>query len=193
MAWSTQAKRRAYDAQRSQYNLLNKERSTATVTGADKIYRRLEALARWSVEAENQLLSINRRVAKIYLNYLNANIKDFHRDILVQFKDRQSILVEKGTLRKSLGMYQPAPPNTRILAGPLTNNIGRRKRGIAKNGDGWFAHIVEGGDSFGIKKRTVNTGVFMRGKAATQQRSIALRDRLLRKEFSRYINTLLRA
>jgi hypothetical protein len=181
--------------------------SVVSVTGIDKIQRRLEGLALWSQEAENQLLSINKRVGKVYLNYLNANIKDFDRDIRVQFKDREDIVVKRGQLRRSLGLYQPLRGRgglgvTRILAGPLTNNFGnkgargtmlRGKRGVTKNDDGWFAHIVEGGDSFGIKKRTANTGVFMRGKAATQQRAMRLRDRLLRKEFSRYLNTLLRA
>jgi hypothetical protein len=181
--------------------------SVVSVTGIDKIQRRLEGLALWSQEAENQLLSINKRVGKVYLNYLNANIKDFDRDIRVQFKDREDIIVKRGQLRRSLGLYQPLRGRgglgvTRILAGPLTNNFGNKgargtmlhgKRGVTKNADGWFAHIVEGGDSFGIKKRTANTGVFMRGKAATQERAMRLRDRLLRKEFSRYLNTLLRA
>jgi hypothetical protein len=178
--------------------------AVVSVTGSDKIQDRLSMLAQFSKQAENQIVAVNRRVAKVYLNYLNANIKDFPRDILVQFKDRDDIRVRKGQLRRSLGSFQPQRWNpTKILAGPITDNVGaRRKKGVQMiNGrktysqvsDGWFAHIVEGGDSFGIKKRTANTGVFMRGKVATQDRAMRLRDRLLRKEFSRYLNTLLRA
>jgi|31_taG_2_1085359.scaffolds.fasta_scaffold13991_2 hypothetical protein len=177
--------------------------SVVSVTGSDKIQHRLSMLAKWSQQAENQIVSINRRVAKVYLNYLNANIQDFDRDILVQFKDRDDIRVRRGQLRRSLGSFQPERWNpTKILAGPITDNVGaRRKKGVQmingrktyrQTSDGWFAHIVEGGDSFGIKKRTVNTGVFMRGKLATQYRAERLRDRLLKKEFSRYLNTLLR-
>ena len=62
---------------------------------------------------------------------------------------------------------------------------------ITKMSDGWFAHIVEGGDSFGKKKTTVNTGVFMKGKRATQNRAMKLRNRLLKKEFSNFIREAL--
>ncbi len=194
MAWATKAKRQAYDEQRRQFNLLSKQSDTLIITGVDKIERRLEALARWSIEAENQIVALNRRVGEVYNTWLRANIKDFPRDIVIQRKDRpgRGEVIRPGTLRRSVGSYQPAPPNPRILSGPLTNNIGRRKRGVTKKADGWFAHIVEGGDSFGIKKKTVNTGVFNRGKRATQQRAMKLRDRLLQKEFGRYVGNLIR-
>lgn len=179
-------------------------KNTFEITGLDKINKRLAQLARWSVEQENQIVSLNRRVAQVYLNALNANIKDYKRDIRVQFKDRDDIIVKRGQLRRSLGSWQPAAYDpTKILAGPITGNIGRRrKRGVKMaNGrktytrvsDGWFAHIVEGGDSFGIKKTTPNTGVFRMQKAATQNRAMKLRDRLLRKQFSKFLGNLLQS
>jgi len=65
MAWATKAKRQAYDEQRRQFNLLSKQSDTLIITGVDKIERRLEALARWSIEAENQIVALNRRVGEV--------------------------------------------------------------------------------------------------------------------------------
>ena len=203
MAYKDRATRRAADQARAA-NLIGGDSGAGarfTVTGEDKINRRLRYLAKWSKEHENQVVNLNRRVAIVYLGYLNANIKDFDRDILVQFKDREGFYVRRGTLRRSLGSYQPEDyDKTKLIAGPLTKNIGGRKKGvrtvngrasITKMSDGWFAHIVEGGDSFGKKKTTVNTGVFMKGKRATQNRAMKLRNRLLKKEFSNFIREAL--
>lgn len=204
MAYKDRATRRAADQARAAKLIGGDSGAGArfTVTGQDKINKRLKYLARWSQLHENQIVAINRRVANVYLGYLNANIKDFDRDILVQFKDREGFYVTRGTLRRSLGSYQPDQQDkTKLIAGPLTKNINpRNKRGvrtfngsksISRMRDGFFAHIVEAGDSFGVKKQTVNTGVFARGRRATQQRAIALRNRLLKKEFGNFIRTAL--
>ena len=95
------------------------------------------------------------------------------------------IVVKRGQLRRSIGIFQPEKNSTKVIAGPLTNTIGRRK--TRKYSDGWFAHIVEGGDSFGVKKTTPNTGVFDRSKRATQSRMEALRNRLLKREYEKYM------
>lgn len=158
---------------------------TVTVKGLDEALKKLERLAKWSEKDFANLVTINERVGEVYNNSLKANIKDFDRDILVQRTNGTDILVKRGQLRRSIGVFQPQKDRIKVLAGPKTNTIGKRK--TRKYADGWFAHIVEGGDSFGIKKRTQNTGVFERSQKATQQRMVQLQTRLLRKEYERYM------
>ena len=173
------------------------------VDGLNGVLKKLEQLAMWSEKDYRKLIEINERVGEVYNNSLRANIKDFEEDIYV-YKDgtgpgrnkgskngvRKNVraIVKRGQLRRSVGVWQPERDRIKTLAGPRTNNIGgRRKRGVRKNSDGWFAHIVEGGDSFGRKKRTRNTGVFERSKRATVGRANALLVRLLRQEFERFM------
>lgn len=158
---------------------------TVTVKGLDQALKKLEKLAQWSEKDFANLVTINERVGEVYNNSLKANIKDFDRDIFVQRKSGTDILVKRGQLRRSIGVFQPQKDRIKVLAGPKTNTIGKRK--TRKYADGWFAHIVEGGDSFGIKKRTQNTGVFERSQKATQQRMVQLQTRLLRKEYERFM------
>jgi len=158
---------------------------TVTVKGLDQALKKLEKLALWSEKDFANLVTINERVGEVYNNSLKANIKDFDRDIFVQRKSGTDILVKRGQLRRSIGVFQPQKDRIKVLAGPKTNTIGKRK--TRKYADGWFAHIVEGGDSFGIKKRTQNTGVFERSQKATQQRMVQLQTRLLRKEYERFM------
>tara|TARA_Y100000015_G_scaffold30353_1_gene29743 strand:+ start:551 stop:1036 length:486 start_codon:yes stop_codon:yes gene_type:complete len=159
--------------------------SQVTVTGMDKMMRKLNRLANWSQKDYANLLAINQRVANVYVKSAQANVKDFDRDILVQRKNGSDILVKRGQLRRSLGIWQPEKGQIKVMGGPRTNTISRRK--TRKNADGWFAHIVEGGDSFGRKKTTVNTNVFERSKRATEGRRRALLTRLLRAEFERFM------
>ncbi len=158
---------------------------TVTVKGLDEALKKLERLAQWSEKDFANLVNINERVGEVYNNSLKANIKDFDRDILVQRTNGTDILVKRGQLRRSIGVFQPQKDRIKVLSGPKTNTIGKRK--TRKYADGWFAHIVEGGDSFGIKKRTQNTGVFERSQKATQQRMKKLQTQLLRKEYERFM------
>lgn len=159
--------------------------SQITIDGLDKVMRKLDKLAQWSEKDYANLLAINERVADVYVKSAKSNVKDFDRDILVQRRGRSEILVKRGQLRRSLGIWQPERRSARVMAGPRTNTLGRRK--TRKNADGWFAHIVEGGDSFGIKKTTPNTGVFDRSKRATESRQRSLLVRLLRAEYNKFM------
>ena len=171
--------------QRSGGNGQGVNRTRVEVQGMNQVLKKLDRLAKWSEKDYNNLVAINERVGDVYNASLQANIKDFPRDILVQRKNSSDILVKRGQLRRSLGLWQPDKNSIKVIAGPRTNTIGRRK--TRKYSDGWFAHIVEGGDSFGRKKTTRNTGVFMRSKRATQNRMESLRNRLLQREYKRYM------
>ena len=156
-----------------------------SVNGLQNIENKLQTLADWSVRDHERLVDIGERVADVYNNALRANVKDFRSDIKVQFKDRDDIIVKRGTLRRSIGTWQPDRNRILVMSGPRTNNVGRRK--VGRRSDAFFAHIVEGGDSFGRKKTTPNTGVFKRSQRATQQRQRKLYVTLLKQRYERYM------
>ena len=80
---------------------------TVTVKGLDEALKKLEKLALWSEKDFANLVTINERVGEVYNASLKANIKDFDRDIFVQRKSGTDILVKRGQLRRSIGVFQP--------------------------------------------------------------------------------------
>jgi hypothetical protein len=154
-----------------------------TVTGVNKLFNKIDKIAKWSAKDSDKLQDIGHRVGAVYANYLKANVKEYHKPII--FRGRK---ISPGTLRRSAGTWLPDKNRNNVMGGPRTNAIGRRK--TKRNADGFFAHIVEKGDfgpRFGGKHRTQNTGVFTRGLSATKGRSEKLQFALLKKEFARYV------
>lgn len=154
------------------------------IQGTKQLEKRLNKAANWSKEDKKNLRRLNRDVAKLYVKAAKANIKNFPRDIIVQ-RNGGRLVVQKGQMKRSMGTWLPARSGSWVVAGPRTNALG--KRNTRENADGWFAHIVEGGDSFGIKKTTVNTGVFKRSIRSVESAMRSLRDAKLRQTFERYM------
>ena len=173
------------------------------IFGIPGVTAKLEQAALWFEKDFQNLVKIHERVGEVYNNAIRANIKDFDRPIYVYKKtgkgpgrnlgsrngQRSGVrnIIKPGQLRRSIGLWRPNKDRPTTLAGPRTNNIGSRKRLGSRYNDGWYAHIVEGGDSFGRKKRTRNTGVFDRAKKATSARRQDLYIRLLKQQFKRYM------
>ena len=159
---------------------------SVTISGANKLFKRLDKLAQWSENGSKRLQEVGHRVGNIYATYLKANIKDYHKPI----KFRGGV-IRPGQLKRSAGTWLPEKGRNNVMGGPRTNSIGRRK--TRKNADGFYAHIVEEGDfgpRFGGKHRTQNTGVFKRGLKSTRSRSEKLQLSLLRKEFFNYLRII---
>lgn len=154
------------------------------VQGLKEFEQRLNKAANWNKEDKKNLRRINRDVAKLYVKTAKSNIKSFPRDIIVQ-RNGSRLVVQRGQMKRSMGTWMPGRGGTWIVGGPRTNAIG--KRNARANADGWFAHIVEGGDSFGRKKTTVNTGVFKKSMRAVESGMRSMRDQRLRKEFQRFM------
>ena len=164
------------------------------VDGMKELERKIERLAQWSEKDAQKLRAIDERVAEVYNVALRANIKDSPVDVKVYNRTgggpgrkpgqtgtvRQTI--KKGTLRRSIKTFRRR--NKAItLAGPKTT--GRRGSNKKVNRqDGWFASIVENGSGFGPGR---NRGVFERTQKATKGRMQKLRNRLLQREFQRYM------
>jgi hypothetical protein len=154
------------------------------IVGQKDVEKRLNRAANWSKDDKKNLRRINREVAKLYVKTAKSNIKSFPRDIIVQRRGSR-LVVQKGQMKRSVGTWMPSRGGTWVVGGPRTNALG--KRNTRENADGWFAHIVEGGDSFGRKKTTVNTGVFARSMRAVESGMRSMYDQKMKKEFSRYM------
>lgn len=153
------------------------------VQGQKELERRIERAARWSVKDAARLKAINERVGKVYTTALSANIKDAETDIKVYGGGQLRQKIKRGTLRRSLKVFQR---RNKVItyAGPKSKG-GRRGRSTKTNRqDGWFSAIVDQGAGFGPGR---NKGVFTRTQKATRQRMINLRNRLLQKEFQRFM------
>jgi len=170
---------------------------TLDIKGQKELEKRIERAARWSVKDAERLKAINERVGKVYTTALLANIVDSDTDIKVyertgggpgrKVKDgnlRQTI--KRGTLRRSIKVFQR---RNKVItyAGPKSKG-GRRGRSTKTNRqDGWFSAIVEQGAGFGRGSGSRNKGVFTRAQQATRGRMIVLRNKLLQKEFQRFM------
>ncbi len=160
---------------------------TVTITGLNKLFSKIDKLAQWSIRDSENLLDIGHRVGDVYANYLKANIKNntFEKSILRGKRKR------RGQLKRSAGTWLPDKNRNTVLAGPRTNNLGRRK--TTKSSDGFYAGVVESGgfnSRFGGQHNTQNTGVFTRGKKSTQSRSAVLYAKLLKENFKRFTKRL---
>lgn len=156
---------------------------SVTVIGVNKLFDKIDKVAKWSERDSKKLQDIGHRVGAVFANYLKANVKEYHKPII--FRGRK---ISPGTLRRSAGTWLPDKNRNNVMGGPRNNAIGRRK--TKKSADGFFAHIVEKGDfgpRFGGKHRTQNTGVFSRGLRSTKGRSQKLQAMLLTAEFARYV------
>lgn len=164
------------------------------VKGQKELEKRIQRAARWSVKDAARLKAINERVGKVYTTALLANIQDSETDIKVYERTgggpgRKSKagqlkqVIKRGTLRRSIKVFQR---RNKVItyAGPKSKG-GRRGRSTKTNRqDGWFSAIVDQGAGFGDGR---NKGVFTRTQKATSQRMANLRNRLLQKEFQRFM------
>ena len=164
------------------------------VKGQKELEKRIERAARWSVKDAARLKAINERVGKVYTTALLANVRDAETDIKVYERTgggfgRKSKpgqlkqIIKRGTLRRSIKVFQR---RNKVItyAGPKSKG-GRKGRDTkTTRSDGWFANIVDQGAGFGPGR---NKGVFTRTQKATRQRMVNLRNRLLQKEFQRFM------
>jgi hypothetical protein len=136
----------------------------------EKLTKKIEQLAAIDRKRAKEIRNEARKIAtENYVKRVKQSIKDFPTDIVVVKKNGTRITIPKGTLRRSIGTWQPKGSKTVVAAGPRSGNFRR----LPENRDGWFAHFVEYGNfpqAFGGKKVTANTGVFQKAKAASARK-----------------------
>jgi hypothetical protein len=156
---------------------------TANVDGLEMVLKRIDRAIEFNKKDMAQMKKLNRQVVQIYVRYLRrpGRIKDAKEVINVPGRKP----IQPGTLRNSVGTWNPNKNRATILGGPRSFN------NVRKGHDAWFAHIVEDGDyadAFGGKNRSGhNYQVFEKAKKKKQP---AMRKKLhdgLRKEFELYM------
>lgn len=150
---------------------------TVTVKGMDEVLKNLNKLAQWSEKDAANLRAIDKRVGEVYNVSLRANIKDSPVDIKVYRGGEKRQTIKRGTLRRSVKTFVK---RGRTFAGPKST----KSRTKTNRQNGWFANIVEQGQGFGPSR---SRGIFERTQKATNKRMIEMRNRLLRKEYERYM------
>jgi len=161
-----------------------------------KIEKRLDRAARFGSIKHKEIRKANRAAARTYVPIQRGFIRNFKEDIQI----RPDLIVTRGQLRRSIGVWFPKGSNTAIV-GPRANYAGKTKlkRKVRDNADGWFAHIVEMGarpsqmrkggkrGGAGIRINTVNSGSFEKGLRAGQPKVKKAQISLYRSEFKRYM------
>lgn len=161
-----------------------------------QIEKRLDRAARFGSIKHKEIKKANREAAKQYVPVQRSLIKNFKEDIEI----RPGLVVTRGQLKKSIGVWFPKGSNTAI-AGPRANRAGKTKlkRKVRDTADGWFAHIVEMGarpaqmkkggkqGGPGVRLQTPNTGVLTRGLQLAQPKVKSKQISLYRSEFKRYM------
>ena len=138
--------------------------------GADikPLMKQFEQL-RKQVSDQNVQKRIHRAVGKIYKDEMLNNIVDARETIRIRRGGKGGFDIKPGTLRRSIKVWLIDKQKSTYWVGP---RAGKR---APKDGDGWFANIVEGDDQF-IKGNNRNKGVFARsiankrGEALTKMR-----------------------
>lgn len=160
----------------------------ARIEGLDKIEARIAKAVEFGELNKAQVQKSYRKIAMIYVRRAKSMVKDAKRTIYVRRRGSET-MVERGTLRRSMGTWTANKKFPTILAGPRANHPMRRK--VAASADAWFAHIVEQGDfpdQFGGKSTShPNYKVHQRAMEsvdATMRQKLAAE---LAREFARYL------
>jgi hypothetical protein len=136
------------------------------VQGMKNFERRIRRARNWQKHDQKNLKNAGRDALKVFVQNAKGNIKDFPRDIVVIRKSGRKT-VPKGTLRRSIGYWPVQPRGNHMTAGPRAGFLNRRN--FSERNDGWFAHIVEGGNAFGRRNNNRNKGVITKSMKSTRQ------------------------
>ena len=154
------------------------------VEGLAQFEKRIQRASNWQKLDEKGMKAAGRRALNIFVKHAKGSIKDFPRDIEVIRKSGRRT-VEKGTLRRSIGIWAIKRSGNHLSAGPRAGFLNRQN--FAERNDAWFAHIVEGGNQFGMNLQTRNTGVIERSIKATEQSVAKTYAQQLKLNFPRYM------
>jgi hypothetical protein len=154
------------------------------VEGLADFERRIARSLSWQKKDAAAFKAAGRHALKIFVKHAKGNIQDFSRDIEVIRKSGRKT-VQKGTLRRSIGIWAVKRSGNHLSAGPRAGFLNRQN--FAERNDAWFAHIVEGGNQFGMNLQTRNTGVIERSIKATEQSVSKEYAKQLRFNFPKYM------
>ena len=147
-----------------------------------QLAERTNTLRQFKRKKKHKIEAINAAVAKSGVLAMRRRIKDYHKKIVVSGRKSPKggpIEIAPGTLRRSVMVMHPKDGTNKWMGVHSSQLSGRKP--YSRN-DGWFGHIVQGGDQyFGAG---VNKG-FWSNNVETVKKIMA--DRL-RREFADLVN-----
>tara|TARA_R110000796_G_scaffold153325_1_gene269854 strand:+ start:566 stop:1123 length:558 start_codon:yes stop_codon:yes gene_type:complete len=137
---------------------------------------------------KDEIRAINKSVAIAGVRSARRQVKDFGRDITVSGRSTKKgdpIIIKPGTLRRSIQAIAPGD-GTNYWMGVRSSTL--QGKGVYNQSDGWFGHIVHGGDSyFGAGK---NRGFWDRSSKAARKTMEAKMIKEYNKFLEQYIKAL---
>ncbi len=148
---------------------------------------RVKYCARFGQKNAKKMVSINKKVGKDgYIKEAKSKINDSAKDVQVWGDGKKGMIVERGTLRRSLGTWKTRRGETNVFAGPRSGHVHQSVKGT--NRDGWHALIAEGGHAGDSKSHnTDNRHVFQKALKNTQGAMKVAQYAAYRKEFKKYM------
>jgi hypothetical protein len=113
-------------------------RQRTTIIGLDELSKQIGRIGDFPKEMAKELRRANRKIGSSASKKLKARLrqKRLNRDFVFVDKGRR-LVVEPGTLARSIGVRNSRGSKTNVFVGP--------RFGGAKRNDGFFAAIVESG------------------------------------------------
>jgi hypothetical protein len=111
----------------------------AEMTGTLRKFKRLK---------RHQIENLNKDVARSGVLAMRRRVRDYHKTIVVSGRKSPKggpVEIQPGTLRRSIMVMQPKD-GTNVWMGVHSSQLSGRK--AYGRSDGWFGHIVQGGDQF---------------------------------------------
>jgi len=174
------------------------------IEGMDELLKQIDKVAMWgSTQDRKEILKIHKAVAQIGKNSVRRAITS-HKGGTIKVrrsgrfggKKGPSYDIQKGTLKRSIRVFDVMGNKTSVMVGPRSGLIDRTmagpSAGVIRN-DGYFAHFVEEGDlprHMGGRGAYTgpNRGFFVRGMKPALPRMTAELIRRYRMRFDKYMS-----
>jgi hypothetical protein len=131
---------------------------------------------------KSQIETLNHNVARSGVLAMRRRVKDYHKTIVVAGRKSPKggpVEIQPGTLRRSIMVMSPRDGTNKWMGVHSSQLSGR---GAYTRSDGWFGHIVEGGDQyFGAG---VNKGFWSKNIATVAK----VMENRLRRDYGALIN-----
>lgn len=119
-----------------------------TERAMEHLARKTKTLSKFKRRKKHKIESINAAVAKSGVLAMRRRVRDYERTIVVSGRKSPKggpIEIQPGTLRRSIMVLHPRDGTNKWMGVHSSQLSGRKP--YSRN-DGWFGHIVEGGDQY---------------------------------------------
>lgn len=122
--------------------------SFQTERAMENLARKTRTLGKFKRRKKHKIEAINAAVAKSGVLAMRRRVRDYERTIVVSGRKSPKggpVEIAPGTLRRSIMVLHPRDGTNKWMGVHSSQLSGRKAYG---RNDGWFGHIVEGGDQY---------------------------------------------